>query len=1756
MRTTKSSWFTRTRFLGAAAVVLALAGGMLGPVASAQADEAVDLARWDFTGGAASDVSWHGHDGVAGSGVSFTGAGAVFNGSDAGEITVEYATSYQPEAADADDTWRIEVDGVSPTVVSGNHRAIVGSRAADDGWVLYITPQGRIEFWVASTGGSTKYAIASSGVTATAGSTYDIVAERTGNAISIAVRGSATGTGSGTLAGSYIPVADGGPLRFGNGGNTGTDFHYSGSIAGATIGIEEGEDDGEPPVDPEPPVTIPDPTYPLDDETYEAAARGVLERSIGDAADQVDLDFVRDEDADESYTISGTDGAISIEATSPSALTAGAGWYLKYVVRAAVNLGNPTPVVPDVLPAPESPITNTGHEGYRFAMNDTNEGYTDPYLDWEGWQRLLDNLALHGVNQVFLSIGTDAIFAELLQEYGYSDAEARAWIPQPAHQPWWVLQNISSENQEPMTQAMLDERADLASRIVDRADELGITPVLPGYFGTVPTDFADRNPDAKVVPQGTWSNYQRPGWLDPTGEVFADVAADFYRLSSELIGDAGAYKMDPLHEGGRPGDVSVPGAAGGIEDALRAAHPDALWALLGWQSNPTMTLLSGVKDHSKLLIVDGLSDTVNTLDRESRWPGIPYAFGSIYNFGGNTSMGAISTVWLDRYFTARDKAGSALTGVAILPEGFYNNPAAYELMSELPWMDDRPDHTQWFRDYAEGRYGSEAGGDAWEIIAETAYSMEPIGTHSESHDSLFAAQPSLTATKARACCARGEIRYDLAEFATALPALIDADSSVVQRAAYEYDLTDVTRQVIANLSHELLPQINAAYGARDLETFDELTGTWLDMIAQLDAVIATNSEFLLGAYVDRAEAQNGAIGAYDLQNLLTTWGTKASFSLHDYANREWQGLVGDFYASRWEQYFDTLRTTLTQGGNPASIDWYEVDEAWAKGNHDYPAEPSGDIVEEAEQTVDALAQGTASLSLTASEIRPGTSGTVTAEIQNTSPLGMIDEIEVTLDTPDGITATPTSETTVEDLAPGERLTMTWDVSAGDAVASATAELVATASVLSGDDESESSASVRVLVGEEPSEPWETFTTESTAGFAVADEQIAIRSTGADMSRGTRKYSTVYQDEAMVDGDTITVHVDLQESERSRPWARSGIVIGNDLTNATSPLVLLALTPSNGCTLTWNGASSGSLDTHRYAADFSDTVWLRLTRTGNGFEGSCSDDGETWTVLGTAAPNGIADTTDAGLLASAVNSGGSDRVVTAFSEWTVGDDTYDIDVRTEGAGEASAALESARAGALIALSATPEDGHRLGAWESSPDAITTHNTAWTLAIDGITPGELTGTHQAIASSRGTENRGWVVYIAPGGELQFYLWPEGASNWVTYRTGVVVTPGDTYDLDATIEDGTLRLEVAGDGEAAEEFDVDTPVLNSGTSPLRIGNGGDNGDEYFYRGSLDALTIADDDTLLAEWEFDGSAEDTSGNGHDGTSGDEVTFADGRAVFVGSDDSEIVVDYDLALEPGSWLRMPDSDVTVTAVFEGVPYSVAYDANGGTGSTADTDHVFGTESALALNGFVRDGFTFAGWASSADGDVEFSDGSTVSELSAVEDDVVTLYAVWKEQPAEETPTITLGEDTVRAGGDLDLSGSGFEPGEEVRVILYSTPVQLAEFTADETGSISGTVTIPVNVSAGAHEIELRGSDSALSVRADLTVLAAVDDGDGSDGGNGSDGGGAGGDGSDPSDGLATTGAALSILLPLLGLLLLGVGARIMIRRRGSLSEG
>jgi LPXTG-motif cell wall-anchored protein len=100
------------------------------------------------------------------------------------------------------------------------------------------------------------------------------------------------------------------------------------------------------------------------------------------------------------------------------------------------------------------------------------------------------------------------------------------------------------------------------------------------------------------------------------------------------------------------------------------------------------------------------------------------------------------------------------------------------------------------------------------------------------------------------------------------------------------------------------------------------------------------------------------------------------------------------------------------------------------------------------------------------------------------------------------------------------------------------------------------------------------------------------------------------------------------------------------------------------------------------------------------------------------------------------------------------------------------------------------------------------------------------------------------------------------------------------------------------------------------------------------------------------------------------------------------------------------------------------------------------------------------------------------------------------ELPPPTTPTTAsvgcLDKSSVAVGGSLNVCGTGFQAGEQVQAYLHSSPVFLKVVTADGSGAVTTSVTIPADTAAGAHRIELRGVTSGRSIfSGQFTVTAA-----------------------------------------------------------------
>lgn len=96
----------------------------------------------------------------------------------------------------------------------------------------------------------------------------------------------------------------------------------------------------------------------------------------------------------------------------------------------------------------------------------------------------------------------------------------------------------------------------------------------------------------------------------------------------------------------------------------------------------------------------------------------------------------------------------------------------------------------------------------------------------------------------------------------------------------------------------------------------------------------------------------------------------------------------------------------------------------------------------------------------------------------------------------------------------------------------------------------------------------------------------------------------------------------------------------------------------------------------------------------------------------------------------------------------------------------------------------------------------------------------------------------------------------------------------------------------------------------------------------------------------------------------------------------------------PGSTFGpMPAYNVTLYAQWNVNTYYVDFNANGGSGSMLNQGIQYGSSAALTINAFTRNGYTFAGWNTAANGSgTSYANQSSCGPMGAGN---VTLYAQW-----------------------------------------------------------------------------------------------------------------------------------------------------------------
>lgn len=633
------------------------------------------------------------------------------------------------------------------------------------------------------------------------------------------------------------------------------------------------------------------------------------------------IDFVTVPSDDDAYSLEFKNGRLVISGNSALSMAVGLNHYLKeYCLQTVTWYVRDAVKEPRKLPTFEGTISRKALVRDRFFLNYCTFGYSLNWWQWKDWERLIDWMALNGVNMALATSGQESVWQNVWRQLGMTDEQIRAYFTGPSYLGWHRMTNMDRWH-GPLPQSWLDGQQQLQKKIVARERELGIKPILTSFTGHVPRDMKNLYPEANITKLNGWGGFEEEchSWyLHPSDPLFTKVQDMFLSEQQKMYGDCDVYGVDPYNELDPPSwDPDFLAEASRLTyESIKKYNPEAVWLQMAWvfyhkRAHWTPECLKAyltAVPKGKLLMLDYYCDKIELYRTTEKFYGNDFIWSYLGNFGGNTMIAGHFkdvSMKLDRAYA---EAGEEFKGIGCTLEGLDVNPFMYEYVLDRAWERTCTDQ-QWICQLADRRAGAvdENYRKAWEIMHDKV-----LRDVSGNRSAMLVARPALNGTSK---WSKTYITYGNDELLEVWKYLAASDNH--DTPSWKFDCVNIPRQCLENCFGRMNNALLAAYKAGDKDEVNQIISLMTQVLDDVETLVAADSYFLLGKWIGDARAWGKGYGLEDYyerdaRNILTTWGGRGQ-KLNDYANRTYAGLVADYYKPRWVMYFDAIRTALENG---------------------------------------------------------------------------------------------------------------------------------------------------------------------------------------------------------------------------------------------------------------------------------------------------------------------------------------------------------------------------------------------------------------------------------------------------------------------------------------------------------------------------------------------------------------------------------------------------------------------------------------------------------------------------------------------------------------------------------------------------------------------------------------------------------------------------------------------------------------------------
>jgi alpha-N-acetylglucosaminidase len=371
-----------------------------------------------------------------------------------------------------------------------------------------------------------------------------------------------------------------------------------------------------------------------------------------------------------------------------------------------------------------------------------------------------------------------------------------------------------------------------------------------------------------------------------------------------------------------------------------------------WKEKQTEALLNAVPNN-KMIILDLATEIEPVWKRTNAFYGKPWIWNMLNNFGGNTNLfGRLETVAIEPAKALNDSNSGNLVGIGLTMEGIEQNPVMYELMTSHTWENKPINLDVWLPQFVFNRYGikNDNALKAWDILRRTVYTVPTDKYIRDGAESILQGRPTLDSFTR---WTKTKLNYNAKDLLFAWTAMIKASDACKNSDGFQFDLVDITRQVLANYALPLQRKFVAAYNEKDLASLKKYSQQFVELIEDMDKLLATRKDFLLGPWITNARKcgtteSEKHLYEVNAKDLITLWGDK-DCPLNEYACRQWSGLLNDFYKPRWKQLFakaeEAIANKKALDMNAFTTQIKNWEWKWVNERKDYPVVTSANPVD-------------------------------------------------------------------------------------------------------------------------------------------------------------------------------------------------------------------------------------------------------------------------------------------------------------------------------------------------------------------------------------------------------------------------------------------------------------------------------------------------------------------------------------------------------------------------------------------------------------------------------------------------------------------------------------------------------------------------------------------------------------------------------------------------------------------------------------------